>query len=67
MPNPVPAVVRGALWTRLLSLVLSVTVLLLAVAPALATSIATDLWVYASGDTVNVSGNGFAPSENVES
>jgi hypothetical protein len=66
VPNLVPAVVRGALWTRLLSLVLSLAVLLLAVAPALATSIATDLWVYASGDTVNVSGDGFAPSENVE-
>jgi hypothetical protein len=53
-------------WTRLLSFVLSLTVLLLAVAPVLATSIQTDLWVYAQGDTVNVSGDGFDASEDVE-
>jgi hypothetical protein len=56
----------ATVWTRLLSFVLSLTVLLLAVAPVLATSISTDLWVYQQGDTVNVSGDGFGASENVE-
>jgi hypothetical protein len=56
----------ATVWTRLLSFVLSLTVVLLAVAPVLATSISTDLWVYQQGDTVNVSGDGFDPSENVE-
>ena len=66
MPSFVPAVGRATAWTRLLSLVLSLTVLLLAVAPVVATSIQTDLWVYAQGDTVNVSGDGFGPAENVQ-
>ena len=56
----------ATVWTRLLSFVLSLTVLLLAVAPVVATSIQTDLWVYAQGDTVNVSGDGFGASEDVE-
>jgi hypothetical protein len=56
----------ATVWTRLLSFVLSLTVLLLAVAPVLATSITTDLWVYQYGDTVNVSGDGFGPAEGVE-
>jgi hypothetical protein len=55
----------ATVWTRLLSFVLSLTVLLLAVAPVAATSISTDLWVYQQGDTVNVSGDGFAASEDV--
>jgi hypothetical protein len=66
VPSPVPTLVRATLWTRLLSFVLSLTVLLLAVAPVLATSISTDLWVYQQGDTVNVTGDGFDASENVE-
>ncbi|MEO6058902.1 MAG: Ig-like domain-containing protein, partial [Candidatus Limnocylindria bacterium] len=56
----------ATVWTRLLSFVLSLTVLLLAVAPVVATSISTDLWVYQQGDTVNVTGDGFDASENVE-
>ena len=56
----------ATVWTRLLSFVLSLTVLLLAVAPVAATSIETDLWIYAQGDTVNVSGDGFGASEDVE-
>jgi hypothetical protein len=56
----------ATVWTRLLSLVLSVAVLLLAVAPALATSIQTDLWVYQYGDTVSISGDGFGAFEDVE-
>ncbi|MBA3689710.1 MAG: hypothetical protein H0W81_12935, partial [Chloroflexi bacterium] len=67
--HSVPTVILrpvATIRTRLLSLVLSLTVLALAVAPVAATSITTDLWVYARGDTVNVSGDGFAASENVE-
>ncbi len=60
----VPTATR--LWTRLLSFVLSLAVVLFAVAPALATSIQTDLWVYQNGDTVNVTGDGFAIRESVE-
>jgi hypothetical protein len=66
VPSLTPTVGRATAWTRLLSLVLSLTVLLLAVAPVAATSIQTDLWVYAQGDTVNVSGDGFGPAENVQ-
>jgi hypothetical protein len=54
------------LWTRLLSFVLALAVVLFAVAPAFATSIQTDLWVYQYGDTVNVSGDGFGIRESVE-
>jgi hypothetical protein len=53
-------------WTRLLSFVLSLAVVLFAVAPALATSIQTDLWVYQYGDTVNVTGDGFGVTEPVD-
>jgi hypothetical protein len=53
-------------WTRLLSLILSLAVVLFAVAPAMAATIQTDLWVYQQGDTVNVSGDGFGPEENVQ-
>jgi hypothetical protein len=56
----------STVWTRLLSFVLSLAVMAFAVAPALATTIQTDLWVYAQGDTVNVSGDGFGASEDVE-
>ncbi|MEP6639848.1 MAG: hypothetical protein ABJC39_10905, partial [Chloroflexota bacterium] len=66
MSSLVPAVGRATVWSRLLSFVLSLTVLLLAVAPVAATSISTDLWIYQQGDTVNVTGDGFDPSENVE-
>jgi hypothetical protein len=53
-------------WTRLLSFVLSLAVVVFAVAPALATSIQTDLWVYQYGDTVNVTGDGFGVTEAVD-
>ena len=56
----------STVWTRLLSFVLSLAVVLFAVAPALATSIQTDLWVYQYGDTVSVSGDGFGATEAVE-
>jgi hypothetical protein len=56
----------STVWTRLLSFILSLAVVLFAVAPALAATIQTDLWVYQQGDTVNVTGDGFDPSENVE-
>jgi hypothetical protein len=56
----------STVWTRLLSFVLSLAVVLFTVAPALATSIQTDLWVYQYGDTVNVSGDGFGATEAVE-
>jgi hypothetical protein len=56
----------STVWTRLLSFVLSLAVVLFAVAPALATSIQTDLWVYQYGDTVSVSGDGFGAAEAVE-
>jgi hypothetical protein len=66
VPSLTPTVGRATAWTRLLSLVLSLTVLLLAVAPVAATSIQTDLWVYAQGDTVNMYGDGFGASEDVQ-
>jgi hypothetical protein len=56
----------STVWTRLLSFVLALAVVLFAVAPALATSIQTDLWVYQYGDTVSVSGDGFGANESVE-
>jgi hypothetical protein len=56
----------STVWTRLLSFVLSLAVVLFAVAPALATSIQTDLWVYQYGDTVNVTGDGFGVTEPVD-
>jgi hypothetical protein len=66
VPSLVPAVGVASVRARLLSYFLSLTVLLLAVAPVAATSISTDLWVYQQGDTVNVTGDGFDVSENVE-
>ncbi|MDQ3881003.1 MAG: hypothetical protein M3295_08020, partial [Chloroflexota bacterium] len=51
---------------RLLAFVVSVSVVLLSVAPAIAATIQTDLWVYNNGDTVTVYGDGFTPGEPVE-
>jgi hypothetical protein len=48
------------------SLALAVTLLALQLAPAAATEITTDLWVYNYGDTVTVTGVDYAPLEQVE-
>jgi hypothetical protein len=41
-------------------------IVVFAVSPAFAASIQTDLWVYAQGDTVTVTGDGFGATEAVE-
>ncbi len=70
MPDTLDAVptvpARGAFRSRLMASVLSLTVIVFAIAPAIATSIATDLWIYQTGDTVNVTGDGFWADEQVE-
>ena len=57
----------ATVWTRLLSFVLSLTVLLLAVAPALATSIQTDLWVYPRATRSTSPATDSAPSKTSRS
>ena len=57
---------RRRFGAQLLASSLSVSILLLSVAPAFAATIQTDLWVYNDGDTVTVTGDGFGADETVE-
>ena len=62
----VPSSLQGRVAQRSMAALTALTLVLFSLAPAIAATIETDLWIYQMGDTVTVTGEGFGPDETVD-
>ena len=62
----VPSSLQGRVAQRSMAALTALTLVLFSLAPAIAATIETDLWIYQMGDTVTVTGEGFGPDESVD-